>query len=143
MKLPRTTPSIPSTENAAALAEVEFTAHFQPANATANATPSPEAAPTLRPLATVPDAAAAELLAPATATPSAPTPVDGTPVPVATGGSDYPPMPDDNPTGTSPPIDPGVERAAWIQLMAFIHAHKDAGTTVVAADADAFMQGLE
>lgn len=99
-------------------------------------------------LATVPDAGAAELLAPVTA--AAPTPpavpdtaAPNATTPTATGDPDYPDQPDDLPSAISPPVDPAAERAAWVQLMAFINAHKDTGTVVEAADPDAFMHGLD
>ena len=47
------------------------------------------------------------------------------------------------PLGLAPPVDVEAERASFQALIAFIHAHKDEGTTVTLADPDDLMQGLD
>ncbi len=67
-------------------------------------------------------------LAEAIRTGAVPTFVDETPAP---------------PRGLAPPVDVEAERAAYQALIAFIHAHKDEGTTVALADPDDLMHGLD
>lgn len=67
-------------------------------------------------------------LAEALRTGALPTFVDETPAP---------------PKGPAPPLDVAAERAAYQALIAFIHAHKDEGTTVSLADPDDLMHSLD
>lgn len=115
---------------------------------------------TTSPIEPVPDAAAEELLAPAG--PELPTALDAMhqsppskPMPTGDIGDafeaalrsgaipTFEDLPADIVTSiASHPRDAAVEREAWQTLLAFISAHKDAGTTITSATPKDFADGL-
>lgn len=105
-------------------------------------------------IASVPDAATEELLAPVMPSapasdlpsPANPNVIGDDPFAKALRDGTIPTFPD-QPADTavdavSPPLDPEAERQAWAALVGMIEAHKDAGTQVTIADPESFMNGL-